>query len=134
MKSGMRIIVYLGYGNILTEEEKFLAEIETSQQEPDGTYTIYARGPGWVLNNRMNQSTGRDSSNKVITIDYREVNQVLPIASETDIEVTETSNPAVPVAKNLLLYGLIEKGKLDRFGRLGSITNELSETIMSSLP
>lgn len=133
-KPGTRLMIYLGHGNILTEEEKFLAEIETSQQEPDGTYTIMARGPGWILNNRLNQSTGPDEANKVFTIDYREVNQAIALGTETDISISEFANPGLPLAKSLLMYGLILKGKLDRFGRLGSTTNELAETSLSFFP
>lgn len=134
LKAGTRIMVYMGYGNILTEENKYLAEISSTSTNPDGTITIEARGPGWVLNNPINNVTGGGpkTPGKTLAIPGDKILSAGLPPNPTDPKnpeiatVDKFGKPANTIARNLLLYTMLVVSDISRYGRLGS---EVSETV-----
>ena len=141
LKAGTRIMVYMGYGNILTEENKYLAEISSTSTNPDGTITIEARGPGWILNNPINTATGGvPTPGKTLAIPGDKILSAALPANPTDPKnpelatVDKFGKPANTIARNLLLYTMLQATDLSRYGRLGTEVSESVEYAVGLVP
>lgn len=141
LKAGTRIMVYLGYGNILNEENKYLAEISSVSYNNDGTITIEARGPGWILNSPITAYAGKGGTKgKVVSIEGREVRKARLPVNPTDPEIqgvqelTDFANPVNLIARNTILYTLLEATDISKYGRLGSLLNDTAEYMSGIIP
>lgn len=140
LKAGTRIMIVLGYGNVLTEDNKYVCEIEQTSTNPDGTVTITGRGPGWILNNQINGGNlGKDGElpGKTISIPGSKLLTAVMPSTETDkksVSISELANPQNAISRSLIMYTLIEIGKISRYGRLGSVLSELVEDSQFAIP
>ena len=142
LKGGTRMQTYLGYGNVLSEEEQYLFEIGSVSKTPDNRTVIMGKGPGWVLKTPMGQ---RFNVPKEITFDniktvFRRQSGISsatgasPIPTELG-DITEVLQESVPaVARSLIIYGLSVIGSADGFGRLGSKLPFGSDVMLARLP
>lgn len=114
LKAGTPLAVYMGYGGILTEEDKWIMEIESVEKTQDNRVILLCRGPGWILHTAMNKATGT-----VLQIEREDLGQLRDASGEAvDIDELRLSERAV--AKHLLLFGLIRIARVQNFARLGS--------------
>ena len=142
LKSGTRMQTYLGYGNVLTEDEKYLFEIGSVNKTPDNKTVILGKGPGWVLKTPMGR---RPNVPKEITFEniktvFRRQSGITLGATGSESsgevgDVTEVLQESAPaVARSLIIYGLSVIGSVDGFGRLGSKLPFGSDVMLSRLP
>ena len=141
LKGGTRMQTYLGYGNVLSEEEQYLFEIGSVSKTPDNRTVIMGKGPGWVLKTPMGQ---RFNVPKEITFEniktvFRRqsgISAAAGAASPSDLgDITEVLQESVPaVARSLIIYGLSVIGSADGFGRLGSKLPFGSDVMLARLP
>jgi len=123
LKAGTRMAIYTGYGNILTEEELFLCEIENVSKDQSNMVTIYARGPGWVLNGQLYESNSEYSK---IVIDETDINTIYSNDNGIDNDIEDILLPEESLAKSIILQGLV-KGGLTNLDRLNDYFEQGAE-------